>query len=132
MPEIKLGCDWCSVETLERLLATEIEPDSDVTLSIRDAAHTFRSPTAIDPTVLVAVVGGTSAAVSALITGLFRVLEKKRDKSATITLRGADGTKVIAPANATKEQLEELAALASRLSRPSVHLTGSQTDIEVS
>jgi hypothetical protein len=122
MIEVKLVADWCSPAVLKAALAPELEIGSGVQLKVRRSKHQFRSSVGIDSTVLVAVVGGTSAAMAALINGVFRLLEKRRGDEGRVTIRGADGTTVEAPATKTKQELEELVELASRLQKPVIRL----------
>jgi len=76
--------------------------------------------------VLVAIVGGASAAVAALITGVLKFLERRKENDARITLRGADGTSVQVPASITPERLKELAKIASELEKPVIHISGAR------
>ncbi len=121
MDEVQLICDWCSRESLRAALADELRSDATVRLELRGSSRVFRSTT-VDPAVLVAIVAGASSAMSALIGGLFRILERKRSPGAKIILRGADGTTVEAPASANPQQLKELIALASQLEKPLIRL----------
>jgi hypothetical protein len=106
-------------EIMRRLLAAELS-DEDVRLEIRRSPSTVRGP--IDSSMLVAIVGLTSGAMSALITGLLRVLEKRQDMAAKIVIRAADGTCVEVPANTKTEQLESFIALATRLNQPTIQI----------
>jgi len=73
-------------------------------------------------TILIAVVGGASAALSALINGLFRILDRHGDRSGKIVIRGSNGRTVEAPADFTDEQVERLIAFAQELDSPTVYL----------
>lgn len=121
MDEARISCDWCSSEALNQLLQAEL-PSRDVQLELRRSPHVFRSPT-LDPTVLVAIVAGSSSAVAALINGLFRILEQRGKEQTKIVLRGADGTTIEAPASTTPQELEKLVELALRLEKPLIRLT---------
>jgi hypothetical protein len=76
----------------------------------------------LDQAVLVALVAGTSAAVSALFTGLLRLVESHFNRTAKIVVRGSDGTAVEVPIGTTHEELEHLVEIARGLNRPEVRL----------
>lgn len=76
----------------------------------------------VDPTVLVAIVAGTSGAMSGLITGLLRFLERRQDRTGKIELRGADGAAVTVPVGTSEEDLQRLIELARSLDAPRIHI----------
>jgi hypothetical protein len=107
-------------DRLERVLSKH---RSGIRASV-DRAHSrsFRFESA-DPTVLVAIVGASSAALGSLITRLFAFLgQKQRNK---ITIR--DGDKMIeVPIGLLEkdkmERLEELLDKIRKMDRPQIHL----------
>jgi cell division septal protein FtsQ len=105
------------------LISRELEESrvSGVRLDLNRREEANRSPLA-DPTVLVALVAGTSAAISALITSLFRVVEATSKASQDIVVRGRDGTEIRFPADSTTDDIQRLAELAKSLSDPSVEI----------
>lgn len=104
---------------LANLLIREMTLPEGGSLELQDGPASQRSP---DSTVLVAIVAGTSAAVSALFTGLLRLIETRFNRTAKIVIRGTDGTTVEVPAGTTTEELEKLVSIAKRLSGPEVRL----------
>ncbi|SRR5258708_1088492 len=101
------------------LLMQEVILPDDGSLELQDAQTSQRSP---DQTVLVAIVASTSAAVSALFTGLLHLVETRFNRTAKIVLRGSDGTTVEVPVGTTHEELEQLVTIAKRLTGPEVRL----------
>jgi hypothetical protein len=126
--EIQIDADWCASATLHTALERELESNPVVKLELRPAPHAFRGP-GLDSNVLIAVVGGASAAITALIAGIFSVASKKGDSAASIVLRGSDGTSVQAPASTTPERLEELVELAGRLQKPRILLRSGKSEL---
>lgn len=61
-----------------------------------------------DPTVLVAIVSGASAAISAIIMGLFKLLERNNQK---IVIQAQDGSRLEIPKKTSKKKIEELISL---------------------
>lgn len=76
----------------------------------------------LEQTVVVAIVAGTSAAISALISGVLRLIEIQYNRTAKIVIRGADGTTVEVPFGIKPEELERLAEVAKSLNRPEMKL----------
>jgi hypothetical protein len=110
---------------LKDALAPYIE-DADIRLDIEERTSPYRSGPGTE--LLVAYVSGGAAAFSALITGVFALLAKRRgqesaaDNGAKIVLRGADGSSVECPADATSEELAHLVELARRLGNSTIEL----------
>lgn len=117
MREILISTLSLPAETLRLRLQRELEGEG-IELMVRKVPSGSRS--GADPTVLVAIVSGVSAAVSALISGLLRVLERRRVPSATIVVTGSDGTSVTVPAATDPERIEELLRLARELDSPRI------------
>jgi len=65
-----------------------------------------------DPTVLVAIVSGASAAITAIIMGLFKLLEKTNQK---IVIQVQDGSRLEIPRNTSKKKIEELIGLMHKM-----------------
>lgn len=86
-------------ELLPRL-SKELPPDSDVELRVAASETNTRS---LDPTVLVAIVGSSGAALGALIAGLLKVAISV--KSRKIIIQGPDGVRVEVPTDVTTAQL---------------------------
>ena len=109
-------------ETLP-LLEAELSR-ADARLEVRADPDRLRGP-APDASILIAIISLGSAGISALITGLCRVLEKRQDRAAKIVLKGSDGATVEVPADISAHELERLVALAARLDRPAIRITTS-------
>ena len=76
--------------------------------SFRDASI------ALDPTVLVALISGASASLTALIVGLLRVVENKKPKG-MIIVEGSNGRKIEFPLGTSNEQISQLVDQAKNL-----------------
>jgi len=110
-----------SADELRRLLVSEF-PSGDALFETRSAPRQLRGPASIDTSTLVAIIGLGSAAISALITGLFRVLEKRQERVGKIVLKGANGASVEIPADTPRHELKELVALAAGLDQPRIQI----------
>lgn len=117
--ELILSSNAFSSRELSELLTEEVVLPVGGQFELRPGATSLRSP---DQTVLVAVVAGTSAAVSALFTGLLRLVEVRFNRSAKIVLRGTDGTTVEVPVGTSQDELDKFIGIAKRLSAPEVRL----------
>jgi hypothetical protein len=117
--QLLLSSNAFDARELADLLVQEVILPDDGSLELQDSQTSQRSP---DQTVLVAIVAGTSAAVSALFAGLLRLVETRFNRTAKIVLRGSDGTTVEVPVGTTKEELEQLVTIAKRLTGPEVRL----------
>jgi ABC-type Fe3+ transport system permease subunit len=95
------------------LLRTFGSSSADVRLELRHPKSKLRSATATS--VLVAIVAGSSAAMSALITGLLKVLERKQSVDGKLVLRGANGASIEVPASTSDGRLQELIELTKSL-----------------
>jgi hypothetical protein len=108
--EISIRWDGRTASQLEQSLSPHLSVD-DVKLEVRD----LEGQGAItDPTILVAIIGGTSAALTALLSGLLQLIHEKKQ---TIVLQAANGRKMEIPANTSKEKIEELLKLLKEIER---------------
>ena len=117
--ELILSSNAFDSRELSKLLTEEVALPAGCQLELQEGDTSLRSP---DQTVLVAIVAGTSAAVSAVFTGLLRLVETRFNRTAKIVIRGADGTTVEVPVGTTQEELEKLVDIAKRLTGPEVRL----------
>ena len=117
--QLLLSSNAFDARELADLLVQEVILPDDGSLELQDSQTSQRSP---DQTVLVAIVAGTSAAVSALFAGLLRLVETRFNRTAKIVLRGSDGTTLEVPVGTTQEELEQLVTIAKRLTGPEVRL----------
>jgi hypothetical protein len=118
--EVAITSNLGSAADLLGILAPEMSQVEGVLFEVRPAPRYRDALTGT--TILIAVVGGTSAALSALINGLFRIFDRHGDRSGKIVIRGSDGRTVEAPADFTDEQVERLIAFAHELDSPTVYL----------
>jgi hypothetical protein len=116
MQEITLLCPIENAHDLRSQLERELSPEG---LQFEEKRKRSRTRAWSDPSVLVAVVGGTSAAVSALIAGLFRVIESQSgDKpkvDAKIIMKGSNGRSLEVPAGTSLEDVQRLVELTASL-----------------
>ncbi len=118
---VVLSCNAFDSHELFEILSGESAHPLECQLELKGGARLLRSP-GLDQTVLVALVAGTTAAISALINGLFRVMESRYNRTAKILLRGADGTTVEVPLGTSLEELEKLVEVAKTLNRPEIRI----------
>lgn len=96
----------------EQLAATGVE--------LRLDAPGARTRAVLETAVLVAVVAGSSGAFSALITGLLKLLEKRREQK--VVVRGQDGRSVEFPAGTPLAEQQRLIEMARALDRPHIEI----------
>jgi hypothetical protein len=89
-------------------------------VEIRLDEPSARTRFALETAVLVAVVGASSAAFTALITGLLKLLEKRREQK--VVVRGKDGASVEFPAGLPPAEQQRLVELARSLDRPQIEI----------
>lgn len=118
--EVTITSNLGSAADLLGMLGPEMSQVEGVLFEVRPAPRYRDALTGT--TILIAVVGGASAALSALINGLFRILDRHGDRSGKIVIRGSNGRTVEAPADFTDEQVERLIAFAQELDSPTVYL----------
>lgn len=99
--EIPIRWDGQTAQTLFDLLGPHL-PADQVALKVKT---TDAQGAITDPAILVAVVSGTSAAVSALITGLLELVQQRHQK---IVLQATNGRRLEIPANSSPERIKEL------------------------
>jgi hypothetical protein len=86
-----------SLGKIQSLLKATLPPEIELNLSQQTNKR------GVDPTILVASIGGAGTLLGALITGLFQILKEARTSKLVIV--GASGRKVEIPANASNEEL---------------------------
>jgi hypothetical protein len=104
--EIQIALTSTSKSLEELKEALQSQPGftgSEAQLEIRQPKKKFR---AIDPTLVVAIVGAAGPALAALITGLFQIGQKLAAKK--YVLETHDGNKLEVPANTPPEQIDHL------------------------
>ena len=119
---VELYSDTISSEQLYSLIDDEtMWKSSDIDIKLVRKNTIFRNST-LDPTVLVALIGGVGAGLSALIVGVFKLLEKKTNSIGVIEIHGSDGRCIKVPANTKEDQLMLLVELANKLDNPKIKL----------
>jgi hypothetical protein len=86
--------------------------NADLHFELRSSEMTRN--TGIDPTVLVAIVSGTSSALTALIMGLLQILQRRKSKG-KIIIELSNGTKIEAELGAPREEIDYLIEKAKEL-----------------
>lgn len=102
-----------SAELRTRLLA-ELPPGDGIKLELvpkRTARDIL-----LDPTVLTAIISGTSAAVSALVTGLMQVVGRRQERG-KVALRFDDGSSLEIPSGTPPEEVSKYIEAAKGLRR---------------
>lgn len=95
---------------MKELLKEALPEGLDITLVLRPSREGVRN---IDPTVLVAIVGMAGTAVGALLGGLFKIMEKTKEQTVTIT--GKSGRKIQITGKPTQELLDHYVQIAKEL-----------------
>jgi len=119
--EIPIDSSEMAGEQLLTFVAPAFKSSGAVRLELRPVTSQMRSPV-VDSSVLVAVVAGGSAALSALVSGLLKVLEKRRDNTAKVVIRGSNGATIEFPADTPPEALPRLVEFAKSLDDPRIEL----------
>ena len=102
-------------------LTREVEDAASITFQKRNVGIGLRIPFD-NPTVVVALITGGSAAVSALVTGLLRILERRKENSGILRIGGASGRTIEVPRDATEKELAQYVELARSLDRPTIEV----------
>lgn len=103
------------------ILSGELASVDAYHFELKERSDLFRSP-GLDQTTLIAVVAGTSAAITALINGIFRLIETRYNRTAKVVIRGSDGTTVEVPMGTPPQELRELVDVAKTLNRPEIRI----------
>lgn len=103
--EIRFQSNCCSATDLRAALAAAV----DVRISASEGMRSV-SARSFEPTVLVALITASGAALGALLTGLLTLANQKRTQF--IELKGTDWS-VRVPASATSEEIETVVKLAT-------------------
>ena len=102
------------INRLQESLGIEIKEDpSVITLELRKQ-NTRCLNTGLDPAVLVAIIGVFNVGLTALIAGLFRVIDK-RGKKGNIVLVGKTGRRIEIPAGMSDKEISILIEKAKEL-----------------
>jgi len=115
--EIKITSKEIPEGELRSLILHSVAADAQSQFSIRDARVRVRG---LDAAVVVALVGASSAAIGALLTGLLQIAKQR--SSGTITLQGSDGSRIDVPANTTPDKIDELIGKLRTISGPQIHI----------
>lgn len=94
---IPIGSDTQGAHLVRDALAAVVDVRSDVKFEIR----TFR---AVEPSILVAVVGAGGTALGALLAGVFKLLES--GASERVVIQGRNGRRIEVPAGCNQAELE--------------------------
>lgn len=118
--EVFITSDWLKPSAMRELLADELATEEPrVELIERRTSSDYL----VDPIVLVAVVGGSSAAISAIVSGLLRILEARLGpRTGRISIEGREGGKVTVPAGTPLAQVEQLIRLQRDMDIERIHI----------
>jgi hypothetical protein len=107
---------------LEKALAEVIDLDEHlISFSEKPPLVGYRS---VDPTILVAAIGGGGVALTALINGLLKILENQKNQR--IIFESKDGMKLDIPVNCPPEQIEVLIRQIRYMDSPRILIPGDQ------
>jgi hypothetical protein len=94
-------------------------PANDIILDVRqEPAYRFGPETAV----LVAIATATGSALTAIINGLFKIIEKKSEKAGSITVLSASGAKIEVHGDAAPQRVAELIQQLGDLDRVRIHV----------
>jgi hypothetical protein len=119
--EIRISGRDVPVEDLLNLLVGAFDDHGAVRFELRQTPSRLRAPIG-ETSVLVAIVAGGSAALSTLVGGLLKVIEKRQENPGKIVVKGSNGATIEFPAGTSPETLAELADLAKTLAEPRIDL----------
>jgi hypothetical protein len=74
----------------------------------------------IDPTILTAIVGGAAAALGALLTGIFKIMESKNARK--IVINGSQGRRIELTGEFTKLEIDELVQRARDIDAEQIYI----------
>ena|GEM_PF-1939246 len=110
--KIALNTEHASLQEIKQQLETQTGvAGADVRLELREAKVKYR---ALDPTVLVAIVGAAGTGLGALITGLLQVGQQFAAKK--IVLEAQGGQKLEVPASTPLDKIDHLLDRLSQMS----------------
>ena len=121
MEELQIGVAANEIEAgvIKDALHRALDGRDDLKLSRKDKDRRVRS---LEPTIMVAIVGGVSAALSALITSVLQIA--REHKAGKIVLQSKTGARIEVPSNISREKLDELVATVQDMERPAFLLEG--------
>ncbi len=106
-----------SAKEMEALMKAEKSAQAEWELAVEEEPEGTRS---LDPTVLVALVGGGATVLSAVVTGvvnsILTIYKNKAERSKRqIVLKGKNGRELSIPADTTAEKIQEYMKLLKEL-----------------
>ncbi|MEM8671718.1 MAG: hypothetical protein AAGG48_29640 [Planctomycetota bacterium] len=108
-----------ATELLEEASSSELAEQAGLSLGVQSTEDHFRTGIE-DPAVLVALVTGGAAALTALIAGILKIAEKRLEGSGRITIRGSTGRSVEVPVDASDARIQALIEHAKSLDKPTI------------
>ncbi|PKO01268.1 MAG: hypothetical protein CVU42_00215 [Chloroflexi bacterium HGW-Chloroflexi-4] len=114
--QIEITCYGMTAYQLKELLEKQFSDEiKKLDFSIKMKPSRFRT---IDPATLVAIIGGSTGIIAALITGLINFAEKR--KSQMIVLQGKDGSRIEIPALTPPEEIDNLIEKLKKMNAPQI------------
>jgi hypothetical protein len=115
--EIELAGYGITSNELKTILENKIPLDNsnDIVLEVRRREDGYRS---IDPTILVAIIGGAGAALGTFISGLLKISEIR--KGHKIIIQDKNGARLEVPADTPIEKIYELIKLLKNMENPRI------------
>lgn len=118
MPEVRvLSAALSSVDLKERLERNHAIVDADLQFDLMENKPRSRG---VEPTLLVAIVGGAGTALGALVSGLLQIARETH--SAKIIVQAKDGRRVEFPVDMPPTKVKELVELMREMDSPTVRL----------
>lgn len=116
--EISILCYGMQPEDLRVMLNDRLSNLSNPPeLLIKPSISRFRT---LEPSILVAIVGGASAALGALITNLLKIAQQRKIQK--IVIQGKSGAKLEVPADTPSERIDELLEKVREMDTPHILL----------
>ena len=116
--EVEIFSYQKSAEDLKEYLETCLQDKSkNLKLFVRVPHSRFRT---IEPSVLVAVISGISAALGALIAGLLKVAQQSKQRK--IIIQSKSGAKIEFPSDLPSDKVDELVEKLKEMDNPRIYL----------
>ena len=115
--EVEVAAQAFTSGELKQRFELEADLTQQISFSLREKGPKTR---AVDPTILVAVVGAGGTALGALITGVLRIAGEL--KAGKISLQDKSGRKLKFPANSDPQNIQQLIQLLHSLEQPKIRV----------
>ena len=115
--ELEIAYHGVSADDVERAIRGCLDLTGERDSLTQVEFRRFRTP---DPTILVAIVGGASAAIASTLTGLLQLVRERR--VGRVILQGNDGSRIDVPSDMPLEKIDELIERVRKMPSARIHI----------